>query len=719
MRISSLAILLLAPGCRLAAADTPAVSFVNDVVPILTMSGCAGSNCHGSIRGQNGFKLSLFGYEPGLDHEAISGGQSPRVDRNQPENSLILRKPTMQVPHGGGLRFPADSVQYRTLLDWVRQGAAFDTDTPRIVSLSVAPEERLLVGAGSSVQLHATARFSDGATRDVGSRVQFSSNNPDVVQVSTSGLVKALMPGETAVMVRALGKAAAARILVAASAPTLDYPAVAANHFIDEHVFDKLRRLNIVPAPLSGDSQFLRRVYLDTIGLPPAEAQAEAFLRSTDPAKRARLIDRLLERPEFAEFWALKLTELSRAGTREAGAKGGRIVYEYLRRSFLANKPWDRLVSELLLSQGAHLFGTAPSSFYNISFDSNAPDHAVNVGQVFLGVRIECARCHDHPWEKWTQDDFHGFAAFFARVGIKEVYENDENATVYKEEGTIVHPKTGKVVVPKYLDGDYEPDHPDRDIRVALTRWMSSPRNPFFARATVNRVWKHFLGRGLVEEVDDFRVTNPPTNPALLDALAADFAGHGYDFRRLVRVMLNSRVYQLSAEPNESNQGDSVNYSRYYIRRLMGEQMLDAMTELTGVSEKFNGYPPGTRAMQVYSGANYMLAAFGRLNRDIICERDQQPDMAQTMHLIGGDTIQRKIAAPSSDLERWLKDASLSDDRILERIFLRAWARYPRDAERAAIRAALGEAASAAHRRAVFQDLLWAIVNSKAFLYNH
>ena len=699
------------------AARAPGVSFINDVSPIFTMSGCAGANCHGSIRGQREFKLSLFGYEPKLDYEAVAG-KVKRIDLKSPESSILLTKPTTQTPHGGGFRFAADSLSYRTIVEWIKQGAPYDpAGAARIASLRIYPEERVLLGPEKAAQIVAIAKYTDGAVRDVTKLVQYSSNDPDTVQVDARGLVKALQPGETAVMVRTMGHAVAARILVARGETAKDYRTAAANNYVDEHVFTKLRRLNIRPSELAADEHFLRRVYLDTVGLLPVESETREFLALEDPAKRARLIDKLLQRREFSEVWAMKFTELFRAGTREAGSKGARIVYDYIRQSFLEKKPYDHFVREILLSQGAHSFPnssiaglkSAPTSFYNISFDSNAPDHATNISQLFLGTRLECAKCHNHPWEKWTQDDFYGFAAFFARVGIKEVYENDENATQYMEEGYVEHPKTKKRMDARFLDGGTVKDSQDADIRENLADWMASPSNPFFAKAIVNRVWKHFMGRGFVEEVDDFRVTNPPTHPALLDAMAKDFIAHKFDMRHLMRTILNSRAYQLSAEPNESNRSDKLNYSHFGIRRLGAETMLDAMSQATGVEEKFGGYPPGTRAMQVYSGAGgYMLAAFGRLNRDIICERESQPDMAQTMHMISGSTVQKKVNGAKLDL-------SLSDDALMERIYLTSLVRMPSAEERQAVRAAV----TGGDRKAVFQDLLWAILNSKEFLYQH
>lgn len=708
-----------APVVVKAAAKAPGISFVSDVSPIFTMSGCAGANCHGSIRGQRGFKLSLFGYEPKQDYEAITGGDGHRIDRSNPEKSQLLTKPTGEMPHGGGFRFAPDSLQYRTLLGWIQQGAPYDqNDTVRITSLKVYPEERILTGPGKTQQLIVVATNSDGSVRDMTQLVQYTSNSPDTIQVDAKGMVKALQTGETAVMVRTMGQAVAVRLLVADGVTDKDYPHVEGGNFVDGHVFTKLRRLNIRPSGPSTEEAFLRRVYLDTIGMLPTENESREFLSSADTDKRAKLIDRLLERREFADVWALKFTELFRAGTREAGNKGARIVYDYVRQSFLENKPYDRFVREILLSQGSHSFATSsiaglkqsPTSFYNISFDSNAPDHATNISQLFLGVRLECAKCHNHPWEKWTQDDFYGFAALFARVGIKEVYENDENATQYMEEGSVEHPKTKQKMQPRFLDGVVVKDSQDADIREATADWMAAPQNAFFAKTIVNRVWKHFMGRGLVEEVDDFRVTNPPTHPALLDELARDLIRHKFDLRHTMRTILNSRTYQLSAEPNDSNRNDVLNYSHFRIRRLPAEVLVDAMTQVTGVEEKFGGYPPGTRAMQVYGGGGgYMLSSFGRLSRDIICERESQPDMAQTMHMISGDTIHKKVSKLKVDLEA-------GDGALIERLFLTALVRSPTAAERNTLLERIG---GGADRQSVFQDAAWAILNSKEFLYQH
>ncbi len=638
-------------------------SFINDVAPIFTLAGCSGANCHGAIRGRNGFKLSLLGYEPALDYESIN----TRIDKAAPEKSLILAKATAQTAHGGGLRFAADSMEYRMILEWIREGAPYDPkDTPRMTDLRVFPPERILAGKDAAQQLVAVAYYSDGSVRDVTQLAQYSSNNPDVVQVSAKGEVKALRTGETAVMARMIGRAAAARILVASSMPDATYKRVASHNFIDNHVLAKLQKLNVQPSKLAGDGEFLRRVYLDAIGKLPTEEEARVFLSSSDPNKRTVTVDWLLKQPGFAEVWALQFAELTGAG---AG--------EWLRRSFAENKPYDKLVTELLLSQGADLFGKGSPSF-----------HAGNLSRIFLGVRMECAKCHNHPWEKWTQDDFYGLAAFFAPE--------------------VIHPKTKKRVTPKYLDGALEAGEPDKDIRESLARWMTRADNPFFARAFVNRAWKQYLGRGLVEEVDDFRATNPPTNPALLDALASDFIRNKFDVRRLVRTIFLSRTYQLSSHPNDSDQAGAIHYSRFAIRPLIAEILTDAIAQVTAVPDLFPGYPPGTRAMQIYTGANDGHLT-GRLNRDSICKRDTKPDIAPPPHLTSGDTIQKKLDAEGNIISRWM-----TGDAV-ESMFLRTLTRFPAAAEKAALEKALREG----NRKEVLQDALWAILHSKEFLYNH
>jgi hypothetical protein len=717
LRITVLAMLPI----LVSAVKAETISFANDIVPILTKSGCANSNCHGSIRGQAGFKLSLFGYEPELDYEAIvKDGGGRRIDRGQPEQSLILRKPTFGVPHGGGERFKSESLEYNAILDWIRSGAPVDSPgARRLERLEVAPEDLLITGTGSRAQLRVTGIYSDGSRMDLAGKVQYTPQDESVVEVSPSGNILTRRTGESAIMVRTLGKAVAVRVAVAANARMDNYPEIPRHNFIDEFVFAKLRRLNIVPSPLSRDEEFLRRVYLDVVGVLPGIEESREFLASEDPRKRERLIDALLERPEYAEVWATKFSDLFRVGLLDQGNKGGRLMYNWLRQSIREDKPYDQFATELLTASG-NLFFNPTANFYYVTEFAEPENYATNISQVFLGVRLECARCHNHPWEKWTQDDFWGFAAFFARVGVKDTYQNDESQIHLKLSGEVIHPKTKKPVAAKYLDGAREREELDEDIREKLASWMTAPGNAWFARAIVNRVFKHYLGRGLVEPVDDFRVTNPPTNPALLEALADDFVKHGYSLRHTIRRILHSRTYQLSSEPNQTNSEDHLNYSRYYPKRLMAEQLIDAVTQVTGVPEKYPGFPIGTRAMSIPQGApSYFLRTFGRMNaREVICERETQPAMNQAMHLISGDTLHKQITAKQGRLDGWMKEERLSDEEIVRRLFLAALVREPEERELSAALAPI-RARGAEARRQAMEDVLWALFNAKEFLYNH
>jgi hypothetical protein len=716
-------IFVLAAGVQLGAApnEKPKLSFVKDIVPIFTKSGCANSNCHGSIRGQAGFKLSLFGYEPDLDYDAIVKAQDGRrINRADPAKSLILMKPTFSTPHGGGERFQAGSLEYAAILNWITDGATYDSaGSPRLKTIRVAPEEVTLIGLDSKQQLSISGTYTDGSTEDLTHKVQYTANDESVLEVSPNGEIRAKRAGETAIMVRTLGKAVAARIAVIEMQPMKDYPEVPRNNFIDELVFSKLKRVNIVPSALSSDREFVRRVYLDTVGLLPTLDESQRFLESKDPQRRARLIDELIDRPEFAEVWATRFGDLLRVGLYDQRSKGGRLMYSWLRKAMLEDKPFDQFATELITASGNLYFNPA-SNFYYITEFSEPENIATNVSQVFLGVRIECARCHNHPWEKWTQEDFWGFAAFFGRMGVKDTYENDESEITLKPAGQVISPKTKKRVDAKYLDGPTETEGLDEDIREKLAKWITAPENPWFARSIVNRMFKYYMGRGIVEPLDDFRVTNPSTNEALLDGLAKDFVASGYRLKHTIRMILNSRVYQLSSVPNETNRADFLNYSHYYVRRLLAEELIDAMTEVTGVQERFPGYMPGTRAMTIPQGApTYFLATFGRLKaREVICERDNSPDVAQAMHLISGQTIQNQITGKDGTLDHWLANASLSDEEITRRLFIATLVRPPNEREVAQVNASIRSGGVGARRQA-FEDVLWGIFNSKAFIFNH
>jgi hypothetical protein len=712
--------LLLMTGVALGAGQESTkskVSFVKDVVPVLTKAGCANSNCHGSIRGQNGFKLSLFGYEPELDYDAITTADNGRrIDRANPLKSLVLLKPTYQLQHGGGERFKVGSFEYTALLEWIRAGAPFDSPgSPRIRSLTVAPDQVTLTGVGTVRKLTAIATYTDGSREDVSRKVQYTPQDETVIEMSPDGDIKALRAGETVIMVRTLGKAVATRVAVVAKAVASNYPNTPRNNYIDEQVFAKLRRLNIVPSDLSTDQEFLRRVYLDVIGLLPTVEENIQFASSSDPQKRAKLIDTLLERPEYAEVWATRLSDLYRIGQLTSN-KAARETYNWIRQSVKDDKPYNVFATELLTSSGGMVANPA-AEYYRVAQKLEPSPIATNVSQTMLGIRLECSRCHNHPYEKWTLDDFWGFAAFFTR--LKEKDGGNQTLVSLKDKVELQHPVTKKVLQPKFLEGDTVTVGPDEDVREKLAAWITSDKNPWFARNFVNRVWKEYMGRGLVEPVDDFRITNPPTNPELLDALANDFIAHKYSLRHLSRMILSSRAYQLSSVPNESNRSDDRNYSTYIMRRLMAETLLDTMSQVTGSPENYPGVKPGSRAMSVPSGIpNYFLAAFGRLRRDTICERDDQPAMAQAMHLIAGDTIQKKITAKNGGLERLLSDPYMTDEAILRRLFMTALVRQPSDREIGmTLESTKGKGAE--ERRKVFEDVLWTLLNSKEFMFNH
>ena len=689
---------------------SPDLSFVRDIVPLMTRGGCAGSNCHGSVRGKNGFKLSLFGFEPEADYQAITvASEGRRVDLKAPESSLLLLKPTFSIPHGGGVRFEVGSHDYSLLLEWLNQRAPYEQEqSPTITSLEVFPEERILVGEKSRQQLVVTASYSDGSREDATRKVQYSTGNDAVVGVEDGGGLVATGPGETAVMVRMLGKAVAVRVAVVADPPMTDYPEPPRHNFIDELAFSKLRKLNIIPSPLSSDEEFLRRVYLDTVAVLPTVAEAEEFLTSSDSNKRADLIDRLLERPEFNDVWAMNFNQVFRVrgGSMAQGVRRG---HRWIREVLASHTPYDQMVREMVTGQGT-LYWDGVAKFYAIGSQNEPPEtFAVNVSQTLLGVRLECAKCHNHPFERWSQDDFYGFSAFFTRLRQKEVYQANEMTIFLKPEGEVLHPKTKKPVAPKFLDGAVLEVAPGDDVREQLAEWITDRRNPWFARALVNRVWKHYTGRAFVEPVDDFRVTNPPSNPELLDALADYFVEHEFRIRELVRAILNSRTYQLSSDANETNRGDIINYSRYYIKRLDAEQLADAVSQSTGVPENYGGYPTGTRAMEIPEGSpSYFLRVLGRSEAgEAIRERDLQIDLAQALHLINGNTIHDKVKSEEGALRKWLQDESVSDGELLQRVYLSTLSRFPKAHETSYVDKLLAN--DGAQRGEVFEDVYWSI----------
>lgn len=709
------------------------ISFVNDVVPVLTRAGCNMGVCHAKAGGgQKGFQLSLLGFEPDEDFEHIVlEGRGRRLSFHSPEHSLLLRKASGQVAHGGGLRLPLSSPGYALLRDWIRQGAPRDDgSTPKLVALEIAPQKGTLQRQATQ-QLQAVARYTDGSVRDVTRMALFESNDRAMAEVSEGGLVKVLdLPGKVSVMVRYQGRVGVFNATIPLGAPLGPLPPE--KNFIDRAVFANLKELGIPPSPVCDDATFLRRVTLDVAGRLPTEAEAKAFLASTSADKRDRWIDELLQSPDYADFFASKWTAVLKNRRDDASDIVSNFAFHsWVRDSLLANKPYDQFVRELLAATGT-VISNPPVAWYKRVKEPK--DQIEDVAQLFLGVRMQCAQCHHHPFERWSQDDYYALAAFFAQVGRKPSGTRGEDLIFHKRGlAAATNIKTRQALQPAALGDSVPAIAPDEDPRLRLADWMKSPRNPFFARALVNRYWKHFFQRGLIEPEDDIRDSNPPSNPELLAALEQHFIRSGFDLKELVRVITRSHAYQLSATPNAHNLGDRQNYSRYYPRRLAAEVMLDAIDQLAGTQTDFANLPPGTRAVALpdnsYNQSSAFLRVFGRPEGQSVCEceRVQSSSLGQSLHLINGADLRGKLAHPAGRAERLARDPRPAEARIQE-LYLVAFAREPRPDE---LRAALDYLAeprvNAAGQKAdpqqaareSFQDLLWAILTTKEFLFNH
>ncbi len=728
---------LAATACVFLASPAAAesVGFRTDVMAVLSKAGCNQGTCHGNQNGKGGFKLSLRGQDPDWDFAALTrDGLARRTDPLRPENSLILLKATATIPHEGGRRFGVDSPEYAILHDWIRAGLPADPPGAAVLrSIEVTPAEQVLVEPADRVQLRVRAAFSDGSSRDVTRLAVYDTSNPTVT-VTPGGEVRRQQPGETAVLVRYLDKQTAVQLAFVPERPGYSWRDVPENNYIDRLVNAKLRRLRLLPSELCSDAVFLRRSYLDTLGVLPTADEARAFLTDPRPDKRARLIDRLVERPEFADFWALKWSDLLKNEEKVLDPKGVRAFHAWIRQGILEGKPLNEFARDLLAGRGS-TYSEPAANFYRALRDPQARAEAA--AQVFLGVRLQCARCHNHPYDRWTQDDYHGLAAFFARVDYRIVENNrrdkfdkhefDGEQIVYQaREGEVKHPRSGEPLPPRFLGAATPAFAADADRLQALADWVARPDNPFFARAQANRVWFHLMGRGVVEPNDDFRASNPPSNGPLLDALARDFADHGFDLRHLVRTILNSRTYQLSAVPNDTNRDDEANFSRALVRPLQAEQLLDALAQATGVPAEFNGQPRGTRAGQLPgvgaqrprgvrpTDAERFLASFGKPDRLLTCECERSDDttLGQAFQLITGEMLNKMLSTPDNRAGRLLASGK-SDRDVVEELYLAALSRFPTDRE---ADAASSFVTRANDRRAALEDLLWGLVNSKEFL---
>ncbi|MBI4663486.1 MAG: DUF1553 domain-containing protein [Verrucomicrobia bacterium] len=746
------------PGARL--------DFPTRILPILTKAGCNAGACHGAAVGQGGFRLSLLGYDPDQDYEMITRElEGRRIDLDQPPASLLLRKPTRELRHKGGRRILKDSADYDTLLGWLAAGAPYGPRELRVHAIQVEPSDLLVEEPGQSVRLRVTASLTDGTLEEVTAHTLFSSNDDAIADVDESGLATVKQPGLTSIMVRYSGQVTAVRIGAPFGPDTLSAAAFQPFNFIDEHVIAELRRIRIPPSALCEESEFLRRVYLDVAGRLPHAAEARAFLtRPPSPPvgassetfhklgrdgfhpvpdfvgrsqrevrdavervpaglqvarrvdfelkalqdRRQRVLERLLASTEFIDFWTLKLADLLLVNSKRLGDIPARAYYSWLREQISRNTPVDRLAFALLTAQGDYTTN-GPANFHRLTRD--ARDMGEFASRTFLGIQIACARCHTHPFAGWTQEDYHRFAAYFART------DDDGKRVLVKDHGEVPHPKTGQNLTPKPL-GDFAMAQASAsDRRFALAQWITSPENRQFARSFVNRVWKQLMGRGLVEPPDDMRVTNPPSNPRLLDALAEYFIAEGCDLRGLIRVIVSSRTYQLSARSNGANRRDDRFFSHALLKPLSGPVLADAIAQASEVADQYSGYPAGTRAVELVDAqiSSYSLDVFGRCPREVSCENSSRfgGGLSQALHLINSSSLDDKLRRGIAN--RLLIQCE-NAKKIVEELYLAVLSRFPNEQE---LRYGEEVLAGAANKQTALEDLHWALLNSREFAFNH
>lgn len=722
------------------AAEEREWSFRNDVLPVLSKAGCNMGACHGALAGKGGFRLSLRGYDPPTDRfNIVEQDRGRRVEFADPGRSLLLAKPSGAIPHKGGVRFEVDSPSYRILAEWIAAGAPPPRDDdPRVDHLDIFPSQSLQ-RVGERQQLLVTAQFSDGRRVDVTPWVKWSSANEAVCGIDDAGQVTVVGPGEGAIVAWYSSQLAIARITVPWTNPQPLPESPPPRNFIDEHIDARLALLNLPASPRCSDAEFVRRVHLDTLGLLPTPEETARFLADPSPEKRDRLIDALLERPEFVDYWTYKWSDVLMLNGTLLRPMALKAYYDWIHQHVAANTPWDQFVREILTATGSSHENGA-TNFYALY--QSPEDMTENACQAFLGLSIGCAKCHNHPLEKWTNDQYYAMANLFARVRAKgwggEPRNGDGLRTLYvATSGDLVQPRTGKPQPPTPLDGAPIPLDDPGDRREALARWLTAPENPYFARSITNRVWANYFGVGLVEAVDDMRVSNPASNPELLDAAAAFLIENKFNLKALMKAILQSNAYQRSSQPLPGNADDRRFYSRYYPRRLMAEVLHDAIVQVTEVPTRFDQvafpgadrqktdfYPLGTRAIQLYDSAveNYFLQAFGRNQRRIVCEceRSEEPSMVQVLHLSNGDTLNQKLKSPQGRVSALiaLRRTGMSDPALLDHIYLAALARFPTPTEREALLEQLASTGPE-DERVVLEDILWAILTSREFVFNH
>lgn len=710
--------------------EKTATNFARDIIPILSKTGCNQGACHASQYGKGEFKLSLFGYAPEQDHpQFVRDWQQRRVSFVDPASSLILKKATLQVSHGGGQRFRIGSFEYEQMLDWLEAGAGGTSKTdPHVVGMSISPEQRVY-SAGDSQQLRVVATYDDGSSRDVTHLALYDSMGEGVATVDRLGLVTAVGPGQAAIMVRFQGQAKVSMAMLPHRTDA-DLSDFVVQNFVDEAVKKHWQKLGVIPAGLCSDEVFIRRAFLDSIGTLPSREKVEAFLASDKADKRDQLVDELLGLTgdskrdiyvsDWSAYWALKWGDLLRNNRNKVGDGGMWALYNWMRASFRENKPFDQFVSEIVTAQGS-IYANGPANYFKIA--TTPTDLAETTAQVFLGVRLQCAKCHHHPFEVYSQADYYGLAAFFTRVGTKGSTDfgalGRDTVVMLKSSGSIRHPRTKQTMEPTPLQSEPASLDGVRDLRRPLADWLTSKDNRLFSRNIVNRVWGYFMGTGLVEPIDDLRETNPASVPALFDALAADFANNGFDQRRLMRNIMTSRVYQLASSPLPENATDTRLYLHYNVKRLPAEVLLDGIDDAAGTQERFTGVPLGTRAIELPDSnfPSYFLDTTGRPKRVITCEceRTSTPNLAAVLHLVNGDVIQRKLTDKNNRIAGFIKNKTPLEDAVRE-LYLVTFSRPPSDAE---VADAVSHVETAESPQQGYEDILWALINSREFLFNH
>ena len=698
-------------------AVTPELSFKLDIMPIFMKANCNTGSCHGAASGKDGFRLSLFGFDHVGDYQRVTREiGNRRINLAFPHESLMLTKSTAVVPHTGGTRFRKGDSLYNLMHEWIDAGAVADkADIPTCTKIEVYPKSAVLDGEGATQKITVRAFYSDGTNRDVSHLAFFLSSNENSVLIEQDGTTTALNRGEAFVMARFDTHTVGTHFIVLPKGLEFTWKELPENNYVDTLLHEKFKKLRIIPSELCSDEEFLRRATLDITGRVPTVDEYNAFLADADPKKRDKLVDDLLGRKEFVELWVMKWAELlTIRTTNQISYKSMLLYYTWLQDKIANNVPMNVMVQDLLASNGG-TFANAATNYYQNERDTLKV--AENVAQVFMGMRIQCAQCHNHPFDRWTMDDYYSFAAFFSQIGRKAAEDPREIIVFNSGSGVVRHPVGNRVMEPKFLGGE-TPDVKGKDRRQIMANWLASNENPYFARNLSNIVWAHFFGQGIINEVDDVRVSNPPVNVALLDTLASKFTEYNYDFKKIVRDICTSRAYQLSTGTNETNEKDSRNFSHAALRRMRAEIMLDAITQITSTSNKFPGLPNGARAVQIANGntSTYFLTTFGRAKRETVCacEVKMEPNLSQALHMLNGDTVNSKITQGKLIPTRLGEKVPIP--QILEELYIRCLCRKPTEKELTNLMEIISQEEN---KQQALEDTFWALLNSREFLFNH